>query len=136
MKGLNELVLPEDLRYSTSHEWARAEPGGRVRIGISDYAQDQMGDIVFVDLPEEGIVLAKGDELGTVESVKAVAEIYAPVAGSVAAVNKDLSESPELVNKDPYGRGWMVELEGVDEAELDALMSRVDYLAGLDREED
>ncbi len=134
MKELNEVVLLEELRYAESHEWARLEAEGRVKIGISDYAQDQLGDIVFLELPEEGASLEKGDQFGTVESVKAVAEIYAPVGGRVSAVNAELGEAPELVNKDPYGRGWMVELEGADRAELDSLMGRDEYRARLESE--
>ena len=100
MKEIHELVLPEDLRYSESHEWARFGED-RVRIGITDYAQNQLGDIVFVELPGVGDVLEKGQEFGTVESVKAVAEVYAPVSGEVVAINEALADAPELVNQDP-----------------------------------
>lgn len=132
MKEIHELVLPEDLSYNESHEWIRIE-GDSARIGISDYAQNQLGDIVFVELPEVGDHLEKGREFGTVESVKAVAEIYAPVGGEVKAVNEELAEAPELVNKDPYGRGWMIELSSVDGTE--DLLSPNDYrdrLKGLE----
>lgn len=126
MKEIHELVLPENLRYNESHEWVKID-GVKARIGISDYAQNQLGDIVFVELPGVGDVLAKGQEFGTVESVKAVAEIYAPVGGEVVAVNEDLMEAPELVNKDPYGRGWMIELSSADGSEAEALLSSNDY---------
>ncbi len=126
MKEIHELVLPEDLRYSESHEWVKVD-GGKARIGISDYAQNQLGDIVFVELPGVGDVLEKGQEFGTVESVKAVAEMYAPVGGEVVAVNEELAEAPELVNKDPYGRGWMMELSSVDAPEAEALLGPDDY---------
>jgi glycine cleavage system H protein len=128
MKEIHELVLPEDLRYNESHEWVRIE-GDKARIGISDYAQNQLGDIVFVELPEVGDHIEKGREFGTVESVKAVAEIYAPVAGEVTAVNEELAEAPELVNKDPYGRGWMVELSSEDG--IEDLLSPNDYMDRL-----
>ncbi len=134
MKEIHELVLPEGLRYSESHEWVRVE-GDSVRVGISDYAQSRLGDIVFVELPEKGTVLEKGQEFGTVESVKAVAEIYAPVSGEVVAVNEALADAPELVNQDPYGEGWMMELVRGDASEADALMGREDYLANLKAQE-
>ncbi len=126
MKEIHELVLPEDLRYNESHEWVKIN-GVKARIGISDYAQNQLGDIVFVELPGVGDILEKGQEFGTVESVKAVAEIYAPVGGEVVAVNEDLMEAPEMVNKDPYGRGWMIELSSVEGSEAEALLSSNDY---------
>lgn len=134
MKEIHELVLPEALRYSESHEWSRVE-GDQVRVGISDYAQNQLGDIVFVELPEVGTLLEKGQEFGTVESVKAVAEVYAPLSGEVVAVNDALADAPELVNKDPYGEGWMMELSLKDPAEVDALMSRDDYSNNLREQE-
>jgi len=100
---------PSELRYSSDHEWAKLE-GDRVRVGITDYAQDALGDVVFVDLPKVGATLSVGGVLGEVESTKSVSEIYAPVAGTVAAVNTTLSSSPELVNSDPYGEGWICEI--------------------------
>lgn len=130
MKELEELNLPEDLRYAEDHEWARPEKDG-VRIGISDYAQDQLGDIVFVELPRVGDSLERGAQFGTVESVKAVAELYIPLGGEVLAVNKDLEESPELLNKDPYEKGWMIELKPGDPGELDLLMARDSYIRML-----
>jgi glycine cleavage system H protein len=130
MKELNELNFPDDVRYAESHEWARSE-GDRVKVGISDYAQDQLGDIVFVELPEVGDTLGKGDEFGTVESVKAVSELYLPVAGEVVAINSSLDESPEKVNNTPYGDGWMIEIKAENPLELDDLMDNDAYLGTL-----
>jgi glycine cleavage system H protein len=133
MKEITELELPDDLRYAEDHEWAKNE-GEEVRIGVSDYAQDQLGDIVFVELPEPGSTFSKGDEFGTVESVKAVAELYMPVGGEIIAVNKALEDAPELLNKSPYQEGWIVQVKPSDPSELEALMSRaayVDMLKGL-----
>jgi glycine cleavage system H protein len=107
MKELDELVLPEDVRYAKDHEWARSE-GGVIRCGISDYAQAQMGDIVFVELPGVGDTFSRGDSFGTVESVKAVVELYMPVGGEVVAVNGELAASPGLVNEHPYDEGWII----------------------------
>ena len=127
MKTIDELNLPEDVRYTDDHEWAK-QNGEAVRIGISDYAQDQLGDIVFVELPEVGDTFAKGEEFGTVESVKAVSELYMPVSGEITATNEALADEPELVNNDPYEGGWMIEIKTTDAAELEALKSRADYL--------
>jgi glycine cleavage system H protein len=102
--------IPEELRYSPDHEWVRVE-GTRVRVGITDYAQDALGDIVFVDLPVVGSTVEAGGQLGELESTKSVSEIYAPVAGTVTAVNGALAEGPERINQDPYGEGWICELE-------------------------
>ncbi|MBE0584072.1 MAG: glycine cleavage system protein GcvH [Desulfofustis sp.] len=129
MKEIDELDLPGDVYYSTDHEWARKE-GGTVKIGISDYAQDQLGDIVFIELPEVGTVFDKGEEFGTLESVKAVSEVYAPLSGEVVAVNTELLDAPELVNEAPY-ENWIIELRPSDEDEYDELLSRDDYLAVL-----
>lgn len=126
MKELNELVLPEDVRYSDDHEWARRE-GQHVRIGISDYAQDRLGDITFVELPEVGEVLSQGDEFGTVESTKAASETLIPISGEVVAVNKALEDSPGLINQDPYGNGWMIRVNPTNAGELEELMERDDY---------
>lgn len=130
MKELNELSFPDDVRYAESHEWARSE-GDRVKVGITDYAQDQLGDIVFVELPEVGETFDKGEEFGTVESVKAVSELYLPVAGEVVAVNSSLEDSPEKVNNAPYGDGWMIEVKADNPSELDGLMSKEAYLETL-----
>jgi glycine cleavage system H protein len=113
--------LPEDLRYTKDHEWVRVE-GSRVRIGITDYAQDALGDVVFVQVPEAGAAVDAGATISEVESTKSVSEIYAPVAGSVAAVNADLAEAPERLNEDPYGEGWICELEVSDLGQLDDLL--------------
>jgi glycine cleavage system H protein len=130
MKAISELNLPDDVRYTDDHEWAK-ENGDVVRIGISDYAQDQLGDIVFVELPEVGSTFGKGDEFGTVESVKAVSELYMPIGGEVTAINETLADQPELVNSDPYDGGWMLEVKASDPAELAALKSKADYLEML-----
>ena len=130
MKEIGELNFPEDIRYAEDHEWAKGQ-GDLVRIGISDYAQDQLGDIVFVDLPEKGAKFKKGDEFGTVESVKAVSELFLPVGGEIVAVNPELEDAPELVNNDPYAGGWMVDVKPDDPAEFEALMDRDAYLAML-----
>ncbi len=118
--------IPEDLRYSAEHEWVRAE-GTRVRIGITDYAQDALGDIVFVDLPAVGSVIEVGGQLGEVESTKSVSEIYAPVAGTITAVNDALAEGPERINQDPYGDGWICELELGAGTDTSGLLDAVAY---------
>jgi glycine cleavage system H protein len=130
MKEISELVLPADIRYTKNHEWARKEDS-KVRIGISDYAQDQLGDIVFVELPPVGSSFSKGGQFGTVESVKAVSELYMPLDGEILAVNEALADAPELLNKDPYAGGWMIEISPRDPAELKSLMTREDYLEML-----
>lgn len=130
MKSIDELNLPEDCRYTQDHEWARID-GEKVRVGISDYAQDQLGDIVFLELPQVGDVFKKGEVFGTVESVKAVSELYMPVGGEVIAVNSTLEDSPQLVNKRPYEEGWMVDVKPIDATEIDALLTRQAYLEML-----
>ena len=130
MKELNELNFPAEVRYAESHEWARAE-GNKVKVGISDYAQDQLGDIVFVELPEVGDTLGKGEEFGTVESVKAVSELYMPVAGEIVAANSSLEDAPEKVNDTPYDDGWMIEIKAENPSELDDLMDNDAYLGTL-----
>ena len=130
MKEISQLNLPDDLRYAEDHEWARSE-GGNIRIGIDDYAQDQLGDIVYVDLPQAGDTFAKGEEFGSVESVKAVSELYLPVGGEIIEINTKLEDSPELVNGGPYDDGWMVLVKPDDPAELDALMDKNAYLEML-----
>jgi glycine cleavage system H protein len=116
------------LRFSKDHEWIRVD-GGTGRIGISDYAQSQLGDVVFVELPDVGKVLKKGDEAAVVESVKAASEVYAPVGGKVTAVNAALADEPATVNADPLGKGWFVEIAIADTGELDALMDEAAYKA-------
>ena len=118
--------IPEDCRYLDSHEWARRQ-NGTVRIGISDFAQDELGDVVFVELPSEGDELTRDDDFGVIESIKAVSDLYAPVSGEVTATNEDLIDVPELVNDDPYGDGWMIEVELADESELGELLSAEEY---------
>ena len=130
MKDINDVILPDDVKYAQSHEWAKPE-GDNVRVGISDYAQDQLGDIVFVEMPEVGETFDKGAEFGTVESVKAVSELYMPVGGEIVAVNSALEDSPELINNTPYSDGWMIEVKADDPAELEGLMSKDAYLTSL-----
>jgi glycine cleavage system H protein len=127
MKEINELNLPEALRYTVDHEWAKTEEDA-VRIGINDYAQDQLGDIVYVELPRPGDRFQKGQEFGTVESVKAVSELYMPVGGEILSINKALEGAPELVNTSPYQDGWMLTVKPDDPAELDALLDHTAYL--------
>ena len=122
MKEISELNLPADLRYTEDHEWARLEED-KVRVGLDDYAQDQLGDIVFVELPQAGDTFKKGEVFATVESVKAVSECYMPVGGKIVSVNNDLEESPELVNNSPYGDGWFVVINPSDPSEMDTLMT-------------
>ena len=117
---------PKHLKYSEDHEWIR-DDGGVYVVGITEYAAEQLGDITYVELPEVGEEFSQGDEAGTVESVKAASDVYAPVGGRVVAVNKKLGESPEIVNKNPYDDGWFFKLEDVDVTEFDALMSAEAY---------
>jgi glycine cleavage system H protein len=111
------LNIPEDLQYTNSHEWVRIE-GDTATIGITDHAQDELGDVVFIELPGEGDIFDAGESFGTVESVKAVSDLYAPVGGEVVEVNTSLEDAPEKINEDPYGEGWMVKLRTSDEADL------------------
>jgi glycine cleavage system H protein len=122
------MQIPEELRYSTDHEWAKSN-GDVVRIGITDYAQDALGDVVFVDLPKVGAAIATGATLGEVESTKSVSEIYSPVGGVVSAVNSSLSSSPEVVNSDPYGEGWICEITTTSNDDFDALLDALGYQA-------
>ncbi len=130
MKEISELLFPDDIRYTKDHEWARVG-GATVRMGITDYAQDQLGDVVFVEVPEVGATFAKGDECGTLESVKAVGTLYIPVSGEIVAVNTGLEDSPALVNSAPYGGGWIAEVKPSDLSELDALMDSAAYVEML-----
>jgi glycine cleavage system H protein len=120
--------IPPDLRYSSDHEWARVEEG-RVRIGITDYAQDALGDVVFVELPEVGAKVERGASFSEVESTKSVSEIYAPVSGTIAEVNAELADSPERLNDDPYGEGWICTIEPTDPTQLDELLDAEGYRA-------
>ncbi|MFB6081500.1 MAG: glycine cleavage system protein GcvH [Halanaeroarchaeum sp.] len=116
--------IPDSYRYQESHEWIDPETG---RVGISDFAQDELGDIVFVELPDEGDDIAAGEAFGVVESIKAVSDIYAPVSGGVVAVNETVFDEPELLNDDPYGEGWLLAVDPVDEDELSGLLSAEEY---------
>lgn len=126
-KEISEVILVDGLKYAKEHEWVQKE-GDTFKIGITDYAQDQLGDIVFVELPEVDSDFDKGDEFGTLESTKAVSEIYMPIGGKIVAVNEALEDEPELVNSAPYGDGWMVAVAPSDPAELDTLMDKDVYL--------
>jgi len=121
-------LVPDPLRYTKDHEWARME-GSRARVGITDHAQHELTDVVYVEFPAIGKEVRKGEVLGVVESVKAVSEIYAPLSGKVVAVNRDLDDHPERVNKDPYGGGWLVDLEIEDPAEVTTLLDAAAYRA-------
>src|SRR6056297_638627 len=123
--------IPADRRYRESHEWA-AETDGTVRIGISDFAQDELGDVVFVELPDVGETIEQDDNFGVVESIKAVSDLYAPVGGEVTAVNEELFDAPELVNEAPFDDGWMLEVDLADASELDALLSPDEYEAQIE----
>lgn len=126
MKEMSELELPDNLSYAGNHEWA-LEGGDGIRVGISDYAQDQLGDIVYVELPQVGDSFEKGDEFGTVESVKAVVELYMPIGGQVFAVNRALEDSPELINTNPYDDGWLIDVKPIAIEEMESLMSKESY---------
>jgi len=130
MKDINELHIPDDRRYSDDHEWA-AVVGDGLRIGISDYAQDQLGDIVFVELPQIGARFGRNDEFGVVESVKSVSGLLMPVGGEVTAVNTGLEKNPEYVNTSPYDKGWLIEIRPDSPSGLDDLMNADDYLRML-----
>lgn len=119
--------IPTELRYATSHEWARTEEDGTVTVGISDHAQDALGDVVYVEHPEVGQQLVAAEEAGVVESVKAASDIYAPVSGTVVAVNESLEDTPELVNQDPYGDGWFFRIEPDDASDLAQLLDADAY---------
>lgn len=123
------MQIPEDLRYGENHEWVRMEPDGAVRVGITDFAQDALGDVVYVELPEVGATFDAGGVFGEIESTKSVSEVYAPLAGTVAAVNEALVDAPELVNSEPYGAGWFVLLSPVESAATEALMDAAAYAA-------
>ena len=120
-------ITPAELKYASSHEWARLEEDGTVTVGISDHAQEALGDVVFVELPDVGASLAAGDEAGVVESVKAASDVYAPIGAEVIAINDQLEDSPETVNSDPYVEGWFYRLQPSDTAELEKLLSAPDY---------
>ena len=123
--------VPDELRYSSDHEWARLEDG-RVRIGITDYAQDTLGDVVFVQVPEVGATVEAGATFGEVESTKSVSDVYAPIAGTVVEVNAELADAPNRLNEDPYGEGWICILEPSDPSQVDALLDAAAYRALLE----
>ncbi len=118
--------IPSDLKYAESHEWCRTE-GNIATIGISDYAQGELGDVVYVELAEAGTVLKKGDAIGSLESVKSVSDIYAPVSGKVVEVNPALEDTPEIINSDPYGEGWILKIEMSDPSEAESLLDAEKY---------
>jgi glycine cleavage system H protein len=122
------MQIPDDLRYSSDHEWVRIE-GGRARVGITDYALDALGDVVFVDLPEVGRSAAAGESISEVESTKSVSDIYAPLAGTIVEANADLADAPERLNEDPYGDGWICVIELDDASALDGLLDAAAYRA-------
>jgi glycine cleavage system H protein len=126
--------IPSDLRYTKSHEWVRALPDGNVEVGITDHAQEALGDLVFVEVPEVGKKLAAGEACAVVESVKAASDVYSPLAGAVVDGNADLAGTPELVNQDPYGNGWLLRLKPADKSALDKLMDAAAYGKHLETE--
>jgi glycine cleavage system H protein len=126
-------VYPEDLKYTPEHEWVKAGGDGPVRVGITDFAQDALGDIVYVQLPEVGSKVRAGDACGELESTKSVSDLFAPVNGTVTAVNESLADQPDLVNTDPYGEGWLLDIEVEDAEEVDALMDAETYQGQLDQ---
>ena len=127
------MANPEDLKYTAEHEWVKAGDGGVMRIGITDYAQEQLGDIVYVHLPEVGEAVTAGTAMGELESTKSVSDLFAPVNGTVTAVNEALADQPDLVNSDPYGEGWLLDIEVEDAAEVAALMDADAYQGQLDQ---
>lgn len=124
--------LPTELKYAASHEWARLEDDGSVRVGITAHAQDQLGDVVFVEVPEVGLVLSAGDEAGVIESVKAASDIYAPVSGEVIAVNEALEEEPEVVNMEPYEGGWLFCIRPSDDGDMENLLTADAYADNIE----
>lgn len=124
--------LPDDLKYLSSHEWLRLESDGTAYVGISDYAQESMGDLVYVECPEVGTAFGVGDEAGVVESVKAASDIYCPVGGEVVSINERLEDNPELVNQDPYGEGWIFQIKVADTDEVEDMLGADEYLAQIE----
>ncbi|MBP7560800.1 MAG: glycine cleavage system protein GcvH [Armatimonadetes bacterium] len=124
------MAYPSELKYTEEHEWVKVD-GDTVTVGITSYAAEELGDIVFVDMPGAGATVAKGDTFGTIESVKTVADLFAPVSGEIVAVNEALEDTPETVGEDPYGAGWIIKIKMSDPADLDALLSSEDYAAKL-----
>jgi len=130
------MEFPEDLRYTREHEWARDEGDGRVRVGITDFAQDALGDVVYVDVPAEGTAVTANQPFSEVESTKSVSDVYAPITGSVVERNALLEERPELVNEQPYGDGWLAVVEAADPAGLDGLLDAAAYRAFVEQQAD
>ena len=118
---------PTDRRYSKEHEWVLIESEGQAVVGITQYAQDQLGDVVYVDLPDAGVTVEQFQKLGEIESVKAVSDLFSPLSGEIVEANEELEQKPEMVNEDPYSGGWMVRMAGVDQAQLDNLLSAEEY---------
>lgn len=121
------MQIPDDLRYSSDHEWIRVEEDGKAKVGITDYAQDALGDVVFVDLPEVGAAVTAGQSISEVESTKSVSDIYAPLTGTIVEVNADLADAPERLNEDPYGEGWIFVVEVSDAGAVDGLLDAAAY---------
>jgi glycine cleavage system H protein len=128
------MEFPDDLKYTEQHEWARTEESGRVRVGITDFAQDALGDVVYVDIPEVGTEVRAGEPFGEVESTKSVSDVYAPISGKVVQRNDALPDAPQTVNDDPYGAGWMVLIEPSDPSALDSLLDATAYREFTERE--
>ncbi len=126
--------IPDDLKYTKTHEWVKLE-GNEVTIGITDYAQSELSDIVYVDLPQPGKQVKTGEPFGTIEAVKAVSDLYAPVSGEITAINTELKTAPDLVNKDPYGKGWMVKIKVSDPNELAGTLNAKDYSQSIEKHE-
>lgn len=126
--------VPTELKYAASHEWIRDEGNGIYTVGISEHAQELLGDMVFVDLPEVGDNVSAGDDVAVAESVKAASDIYAPIAGEIVAVNEELEDSPELVNSDPYGDGWLFKIKADDETEVEGLLDAEGYAASIEED--
>lgn len=127
-------MYPEELKYTKEHEWIKIEDANRVRVGITHFAQKELGDVVFVELPEAGTPVTANESFAVVESVKAVSDIYAPLSGSVMEANQDLEDRPELVNEDPYGEGWIAIIEVSDPAEMEGLLTAEDYQKHIEEE--
>ena len=128
-------LFPEDLQYSRRHEWLAFQKDNVIVAGVTDYAQDKLGQVVFVELPEVGLDVKAGDSLAVVESVKAASDVYAPVSGTVVAVNEELLDRPELLNEDPYGAGWIVRLKTLAGVDLESLLSKEEYIQFVEQEE-
>ncbi len=124
--------IPTELKYASSHEWLRSEGNGVYTVGITEHAQDLLGDMVFVELPEVGDTVGQGDDVAVAESVKAASDIYAPIAGEIVAINEALTDSPELVNSAPYTDGWMFKIKAADESEVAGLLDAAGYKASID----